>query len=117
MKYKWEDTREKLSKIEKELGIDYRKLEKACEFAAYRIYPVYQAFNLEIGDRTPSLHYLSQIIFELAVSQINDPTDTYSWGGINIEACEVGEEENDYYAINVSYHLNSVWYKDIKKNQ
>lgn len=115
MNFKWPDTKEKLSKIEQELGIDSRKLEKACEMAAYKIYPVYQAFNLEIGDRTPSLHYLKQVIYELAIGEISDPTDTYSWGGILVESCEIGEEENDYYAINISYHLQSVLYEDIKK--
>lgn len=115
MKYKWPDTREKWSQIESELGVDYRKLEKACEVAALRIYPVFQAFNLEMGDRTPSLNYLSQVIFELAVGELSDMSGTHSWGGIVIESCEIGEEEGDYYAINISYHLNSIWIEDLKK--
>ena len=115
MNYKWSDTKEKLSQIEKQLGIDYRKLEKACEFAAYKIYPVYRTFNLEMGDRVPSLHYLKQMIFELAVGQISDPTDTYSWGGIVLESCEIGDKKGDYYAINISYHMQSIWYEDIKR--
>ena len=116
MKYKWNDTAEKLSRITNELGIDSHKLEKACELAAYKIYPVYKAFNLEMGDKVPSLYYLKQIIFELSVGQIDDPTDTYSWGGISLQACRYGEEDNDddYYAINIDYHINSVWYEDIK---
>jgi hypothetical protein len=117
-KFKWNDTNDKLNALITDKKLDRIKLERACELSAYKIYPVYNAYNYEMGDKTPSLHYLAQIIFELAVSEMTDLQDTHSWAGITVESCRYGEEETDedYYAINISFDLGSIWFEDIKKN-
>lgn len=117
MKYKWNDTKEKLEKVS-EMGIDRFKLEEACESAAMKVYPIYHAFNMEMGDRVPTLHYVKQIIFELAAGQIADGADDgYSWGGITIDISDWADEgeEPDIRAINISFHLKSIHYDDISK--
>lgn len=110
-RFKWNDTEQNLSNAD----VDRFKLEKAAEVAALKIYPVYTAFNLEMGDRTPTLQYLTQIIFELAAGQIANPSDTHSWGGIVIESTQWGETEDDYFGINISYHLGSYDYDELAK--
>jgi len=114
MNYKWNDTEDKITRLVNEDGIDRYKLEKSCELAAYKIYPVYKAYNEEIGDRVPTLRYLSQIIFELAVSQIADPDDSYSWAGIYLESIKTGEIQDDFYGINISYHIASIDYTEVQ---
>lgn len=112
-KYKWKDTEQSLHDISGENGIDRYKLEKAAEVAALKIYPVYTAFNLEMGDRTPTLQYLTQVIFELAAGQIASPDDTHSWGGVVVESTRWRETEDDYYGIQISYHLGSYDYAEL----
>lgn len=114
-RYKWKDTEKSLEEIGGQHGIDQYKLEKAAEVAALKIYPVYTAFNLEMGDRTPSLQYLTQVIFELAAGQIANPGDTHSWGGIVVESTQWGETDDDYFGINISYHLGSYDYSELSK--
>ena len=113
--YKWKDTAQSLIEIGGVNGIDIYKLEKASEVAALKIYPVFSTFNLEMGDRTPSLYYLKQIIFELAAGQIASPGDTHSWGGVVIESTRWGEKDDDFYGINISYHLGSYDYTELSK--
>jgi hypothetical protein len=110
-RYKWNDTAQNII----DAGVDLVKLEKVAELAALKIYPVYTAFNLEMGDRTPSLQYLTQIIFELTAGQIANPSDSYSWGGIVLESTQWGETEDDYFGINISYHLGSYDYTEVTK--
>ena len=111
MAYKWNDTEEKFADID----VDRYKLETLCENAAMKIYPLYKAYNLEMGDRVPTLYYLSQIIFELAVAAIYEPKDEYQWGGITISTIWGDEKEEDWLGINIGYHLKSVDYSEIKK--
>jgi hypothetical protein len=118
MKYKWNDTPDHLQTI-RDMGIDRFKLEEACELAAMKVYPVYAAFNYEMGDRTPSLQYVQQIIFELAAGQIAaGASDTYSWGGIVLDTSDLADEgeDPDIRGINIGFHLKSVSYDDIKLN-
>lgn len=117
MKYKWNDTPEQLKKVTG-MGIDRLKLEEACEAAAMKIYPVYRDFNLEMGDKVPTLYYLTQIIFELAVGQIADGADDqYSWGGISLEVVNYADEgeEPNIVGVNIGFHLKSIRYEDIAK--
>lgn len=111
MNYKWNDTEEKF----KEIDVDRYKLETLCDNAAMKIYPVYKAFNLEMGDRVPTLHYLSQIIFELAVAAIYEPDEEYGWGGITVETAWADEDKTDCLGFNIGYHLKSIDYSEIAK--
>lgn len=118
-KFRWSDTEEKIQTLIREKNIDRLKLEKACELAAYKIYPVYSTFQYEVGNKTPSVHYLHQIIFELVVGELSDLSDTYSWGGITVESCQYGEDdsEDDYFAVNISFDLGSIWFEDVQKKE
>lgn len=116
MKYYHRETAEELSKLNKE-GYSTLKIEEVAERAALKLSPIFQTFGIEFGDKVPGLYELKGRIFEYMVGALANPAeDVWGTGGLQVEPCRWGEsdEPEDFFALNIGYHLLSVDFKDLK---
>lgn len=118
MKYYHRDTAAELEKLEKQ-GYSKFKMEELAERAALKLMPIFQTFGIEFGDKVPGLYDLKGRIFEYIVGAVANPAeDVWGQAGIGVEPCRWGEsdEPDDFFAINIGYHLVSADFADLKQN-
>ena len=116
MKYYHRDTESELKKLVAE-GYSQLKIETLAEHAALKLSPMFQTFGMEWGDKVPGVYELKNRIFEYIVGAMANPAeDVWGTGGIQVEPCRWGEseEENDWFGLNIGFHLISADFEDLK---